>query len=402
MGTLLNRRRYMGGMSLPYEAEVEYLESTGTQWINTGINCNSNYILEVEAQGAQGAEGVMGARVSSSSNMHTFVFPGNAAQARYSYGGQSLFVSVNLTSFNYYRAEKEKYYVNGDLAGTLSAASFTLNFPYYLFALDTNGSVSNLGAKKIKMCRIWDGASLLLDLIPVRKGQVGYMYDKVSRQLLGNQGTGDFILGPDKAPEFYDAEIEYLESTGTAYIDTGIIPTLSYSVEMEFKWVSPFSNNDASGMLFGTLNGWNENTFMFLCTYQLDKKNLFNCWGNENTGNDNASYIGGLLDNWHSLTFRNKLTYIDGTAISAAANGTGDPVSNLLLFVAKNHATGNFFGVGTIKQIRKFTLYDGNMNAVRDYVLVRVGQTGYMYDRVSGQLFGNAGTGDFILGNDKT
>ena len=188
-----------GGSSLPYDAEIEYLESTGTQWINTGINCNSNYILEVEAQGAQGTEGVMGARVSSASNMHTFVFPSDKAPARYSYGRRDIFVSVNLTSFNYYRAEKEKCYVNGDLAGTLPAASFTLNFPYYLFALDTNGSVSNLGAKKIKMCRIWDGASLLLDLIPVRKGQVGYMYDKVSRQLFGNAGTGSFTLGPDKS-----------------------------------------------------------------------------------------------------------------------------------------------------------------------------------------------------------
>ena len=48
------------------------------------------------------------------------------------------------------------------------------------------------------MCRIWDGDSLLLDLIPVRKGQVGYMYDRVSGQLFGNAGTGDFILGADK------------------------------------------------------------------------------------------------------------------------------------------------------------------------------------------------------------
>ena len=37
-----------------------------------------------------------------------------------------------------------------------------------------------------------------MDLIPVRVGQVGYMYDKVSRQLFGNSGTGNFILGNDK------------------------------------------------------------------------------------------------------------------------------------------------------------------------------------------------------------
>lgn len=37
---------------------------------------------------------------------------------------------------------------------------------------------------------------------------------------------------------------------------------------------------------------------------------------------------------------------------------------------------------------------------VRDFSPVRVGSVGYMYDRVSGQLFGNGGTGAFVLGPD--
>ena len=36
------------------------------------------------------------------------------------------------------------------------------------------------------------------DIIAVRKDGVGYMYDRVSGQLFGNSGTGDFIIGPDK------------------------------------------------------------------------------------------------------------------------------------------------------------------------------------------------------------
>jgi hypothetical protein len=35
-------------------------------------------------------------------------------------------------------------------------------------------------------------------------------------------------------------------------------------------------------------------------------------------------------------------------------------------------------------------------------VPVKDNGVGYMYDKVSGQLFGNAGTGSFILGNDKS
>lgn len=36
-----------------------------------------------------------------------------------------------------------------------------------------------------------------MNLKPVRKGTAGYMYDSVSGQLLGNNGTGDFAYGND-------------------------------------------------------------------------------------------------------------------------------------------------------------------------------------------------------------
>ncbi len=39
---------------------------------------------------------------------------------------------------------------------------------------------------------------IVFDAIPVRVGQVGYMYDKVSGNLLGNAGSGSFVLGNDK------------------------------------------------------------------------------------------------------------------------------------------------------------------------------------------------------------
>ena len=50
---------------------------------------------------------------------------------------------------------------------------------------------------KIAACKIYDGHELFRDFIPVRKGNVGYMYDRVSGKLFGNSGTGSFVLGPD-------------------------------------------------------------------------------------------------------------------------------------------------------------------------------------------------------------
>ena len=37
-----------------------------------------------------------------------------------------------------------------------------------------------------------------------------------------------------------------------------------------------------------------------------------------------------------------------------------------------------------------------------DFIPVRKGTFGYTYDRIAGQLFGNSGTGAFIIGPDKT
>jgi hypothetical protein len=45
---------------------------------------------------------------------------------------------------------------------------------------------------------MYQNGSLVRDFIPVRKGQVGYMYDKISGRLFGNIGSGSFTFGPDK------------------------------------------------------------------------------------------------------------------------------------------------------------------------------------------------------------
>jgi len=55
---------------------------------------------------------------------------------------------------------------------------------------------------------------------------------------------------------------------------------------------------------------------------------------------------------------------------------------------------GNFTG-----RFYKMRIWDGT-TLVRDFVPCRIGTTGYLYDRVSQTLFGNIGTGEFVLGPD--
>ena len=82
---------------------------------------------------------------------------------------------------------------------------------------------------------------------------------------------------------------------------------------------------------------------------------------------------------------------IDRIAINA------ETANNMLLFASALNGTitcgafrCGFFKVTT------------NNNVVFDLIPVRKNGVGYMYDKVSGTLFGNAGSGAFTYGNDVT
>ena len=67
--------------------------------------------------------------------------------------------------------------------------------PLYVFA---NRVIESYFIGRIYSLKWWKAKKLTLDLIPVRIGDEGCLYDKVSGKVFHNQGEGRFILGPDK------------------------------------------------------------------------------------------------------------------------------------------------------------------------------------------------------------
>lgn len=89
-------------------------------------------------------------------------------------------------------------FVQEEQRNTLSYAEKSKKVVPVIVGALTN-SPNYLSAKqKIIWIKIEVNGVITFDSIPVRVGQVGYMYDRVSGQLFGNAGTGQFILGPDK------------------------------------------------------------------------------------------------------------------------------------------------------------------------------------------------------------
>ena len=185
---------------LPYDAEIAYLESSGTQYIDTGVyhSEGQSYAIDMIAIPTD-SEADFLATLAGDGGMvigfyRLFVFGYNKPNSR-----------IDTPTFERKEAEFHIEYkfkdgnrtltVNGisysGAGATYSASSGTIR----IFA-GYQGRYSQMKCQKVVIRDAND--NLLIDMIPVRVGQVGYMYDKVSGRLFGNAGTGAFILGPDK------------------------------------------------------------------------------------------------------------------------------------------------------------------------------------------------------------
>ena len=200
------------GRKLPYDAEIEYLESTGTQWIDSGVPYD--HTVECEMDFAKTAN------TASSYIFGIYYGPGDTSTVRLwapfwsSNRFYPHFYTTTTTSCTAYLANGVRHTIKAN-ATTFTFDSTTISVTSSTFdpTIDVNIFISarnvyspvlypnvhiNITAWRIFSFKIWKSGVLVRDFIPVRKGSVGYMYDRVSGKLFGNQGTDNFILGPDK------------------------------------------------------------------------------------------------------------------------------------------------------------------------------------------------------------
>ena len=195
---------------LPYDAEVEYLESTGTQWIDTLINADFNMSVEITMANVStpwNNVNPMGAILATPMRRHHLNF--TVQGVRYFFGvGDGCVLASNVKPsdgdvFTFKVDAVNKTFTLGSFLGTFPNDTFDTGVSYWLFG--RNGTTPPyLGSLRIYSAKLWNGSTLVRDMIPVRftneQGQSkGAMYDRVSGQLFRNAGTGVFTIGPDKA-----------------------------------------------------------------------------------------------------------------------------------------------------------------------------------------------------------
>ena len=195
---------------LPYDAEVEYLESTGTQYINTGVCPTDQTGIEVvmyvpSYETSQQGHWFWG--VAETNRRLGIFYNQNINNVTFHRGNSSKALALRLyqgkITFSNINDRKTLIITNNNNSSSFVTTnnSFEAQYTIYLFTVNVNGSPASANNKpgtRISQCKLYQGNSLVRDMIPVRVGTTGYMYDRVSGQLFGNAGTGDFIVGPDK------------------------------------------------------------------------------------------------------------------------------------------------------------------------------------------------------------
>lgn len=175
--------------------QVDYIEVTGTQYINTGFVPNQDSRAVCEFLYAGGA-GIFGARTTTTAdNFNLRVISG-----RFQMGYGDNLGSTSIPADDQWHLadlNKNSLYMDGgtEPVRSLGYMEFTAPETFILGGINASNRVY-YGEGRYRACQLYDNDILVRDLLPCKdpEGNAG-MYDTVNAVFYGNAGTGEIIAG---------------------------------------------------------------------------------------------------------------------------------------------------------------------------------------------------------------
>ena len=178
---------------LPSEYKiVEYIASSGTQFIDTGFKPNNNTCYEIKYQTVptQNYAGIMGAE-HDWSNTSFALWCKHAGFANSTISNQTWYGASPVTI----RFDKGTLYKDGVQVWSASG-TFQCNYNAYLFGINRAGTLTEpVDNLKIYYVKIWDNGTLVRDFVPCTKNGIAGLYDRVNNDFYVNKGSGTFSVG---------------------------------------------------------------------------------------------------------------------------------------------------------------------------------------------------------------
>ena len=190
---------------LPKEyTEVEYIQSSGTQYIDTGYVPTANTKMDFSFKLLENTTQwscILGSR-SGSNSMYCLYINGTKLASNYGSTDTATYSNVFIDTENIYNVKNDEYnfYVNNNLESTISAPGVTFTGatkPIYLFANNNYGELQNRGIKsRVYNLKFYENNTLMRNYVPCKNAsnEVG-LYDLVTKTFFSNSGTGTFTAG---------------------------------------------------------------------------------------------------------------------------------------------------------------------------------------------------------------
>ena len=177
----------------------EYLESTGTQYIDTGIIGKTGVSMEAKFKVLDLTK-TRTIGITDGTNRLSLVLPyAGTGYLVNQIGNINKIVTTRRLSVGNTATTKQdggKLYLNGELIDTVTPNTFNTNMTLYMFAQHANPMVS-FDISRVYNIKIWENGELVRNFIPcLDTNNTPCMYDTVTGQTFYNQGTGEFIAGP--------------------------------------------------------------------------------------------------------------------------------------------------------------------------------------------------------------
>ena len=213
---------------------------------------------------------------------------------------------------------------------------------------------------------------------------------------------------PNYVPKEYQ-KVEYIESTGTQYIDTGYVPKTNTKLELDLSFNGDFKDYDTYGGGVAFLGVADAKTKVFYINYGAgaSQKNVLFSWFNKYYKHDGQAAEAMTINdttrtNKNTLTIENgKVTY--GTVNRTISSKQQNQDSSMYLF-GVNNKVDDIVGAFTCYNMRVYDskMYEDN-KLMRHYIPVykKSDNTIGLYETIEGKFYTNKGTGTFNKGNNR-
>ena len=189
--------------ALPVEyQEVEYIESSGTQYIDTGMRGSNNTKADIEFQATGEKFLPFGARSSATSDCFAIWAAGSnvGTALRIGFDGTSGYTGGATTTNKYHIIHSQDgAYVNDNLVWAPPIRTFTTPQNLIVFGYYSTATTRTLSAIRLYHLKLWESNIRVRDFMPCyrKSDNVVGLYDLVSDTFFTNSGSGNFVKGPD-------------------------------------------------------------------------------------------------------------------------------------------------------------------------------------------------------------